>query len=328
MIIDCLGDHVGVATVKWPEVRRAVPGPFWWFLWAVGSVSAPLMSYPLFHRAEDILSEGPTVSWWMLAPLPLLAAVAAARYATIGGGQRRDGARWWRAVTVGTVVAGAGLCLSWAVYRWGIPVRRTPGAEALLGLPLAAAGAMLGFRLGRPGARGGRGSRRIVAGALIAVTGAVLLPATVQRGAEFSFRDFPAGMAETRVDRPVPLPLRAAGRYGLYAVGSAPTGPDCRVTGPGGPGQPVELLGVKPGTPGVDATPAYRWIGAFDVPAAGDYSLTCRVSDTGADYAVAGVPRIRGAVGTLVHWPLAVLFLLGALPGLLMIAAAVRHPRS
>jgi hypothetical protein len=51
------------------------------------------------------------------------------------------------------------------------------------------------------------------------------------------------------------------------------------------------------------------------------------VSDPAADYAVAEVPRIRGAVGTLVHWPLAVLFLLGALPGLLMIAAAVRRPR-
>ncbi|MEU8228490.1 hypothetical protein AB0C12_02690 [Actinoplanes sp. NPDC048967] len=278
-------------------------------------MSAPLVLYPFFHRAEEVMSEGPTVVWWMLAPPPLLAAVSAAR----------AGGRMWRAVTIGTVVAAAYLGLSWAVYRWGIPVRRTVGAEAFLGLPLAATGALIGYRLGRPGARGGRWPGRVVAGALIAVVGASLVPVTVQRGAEFSFRSFPAGPDEIRVDRPVPLTLVAAGRYGLYAVGSAPTDPDCQVTGAGQPDRAVELLPVKPGTPGVDATPAYRWIGEFQVPAASEYSLTCRGSVAAATYSVNRVPRIRGAVGTLVHWPLPILWLFGALPGLLLIATGLRR---
>ncbi|MEK8106185.1 hypothetical protein NKG94_15250 [Micromonospora sp. M12] len=32
------------------------------------------------------------------------------------------------------------------------------------------------------------------------------------------------------------------------------------------------------------------------------------------------VPRIRGAVGALIHWPLIVIWLLGAVPGLLIVA--------
>jgi hypothetical protein len=52
-------------------VSVAAPGPFRVFLWDVVSVSAPLVLYPFFHRAEDVLARGPTVSWWMLAPLPL-----------------------------------------------------------------------------------------------------------------------------------------------------------------------------------------------------------------------------------------------------------------
>lgn len=285
------------------------------FLWVVVSVPGPLVLYPFFHRAEDVLAKGPTVSWWMLAPLPLLAAVSAAR----------AGGRMWRAVTVGTVVAGACLGLSWAVYRWGIPVRRTVGAEAVLGLPLAAIGAVIGCRLGHPGARIRGLPGRVVGGALIAVIGALLVPVTVQRGAEFSFGNFPAGPGEIRVDRPVPLSLAAAGRYGLYAVASAPADPDCQVTGFGLPDRAVELLPVKPGTPGVDATPAYRWIGEFRVPAAGDYSLVCRVSVAAATYTVNKAPQIRGAVGALVHWPRPILWLFGAVPGLLLIATAVRR---
>jgi hypothetical protein len=229
------------------------------------------------------------------------------------------------AVAIGTGVAVAYLCLSWAVYRWGVPVRQGVGAEILLGLPLAAAGAVAGCLLGRPGARAGRWSVSVAAGVLVAVTGALLVPVTVQRGAEFSFRSFPAGPDETRIDRPVPLSLPSAGRYGLYAVGSAPTDPDCRVTGPDTPDQAVALLPVKPGTPGLDATSAYRWIGEFEVPAAGAYSMTCRVSVTAADYTVNKAPRIRGAVEALVHWPLPVLWLFGALPGLLMFANGVRR---
>ena len=308
-------------------MRRALPGPTWVFLWAVVSVSAPLMLYPSFHRAEDVLTEGPTVVWWMLAPLPVLAAVSAVRYGTTARARRRDDAQWWRAVAVGTVVAGAYLGLSWAVYRWGVPVRRAAGAEVVLCVPLAAAGAAIGFFFGRPAARRERPDGRVLPGVLITVIGALLLPGTVQRGAEFSFRSFPAGLDEFQVGQPVPLALRAAGRYGLYAVGSAPLNPDCRVSGSDVPGQPVELLAVRPGTPGFDATPSYRWIGEFHIAGAGAYSLTCRGSAAAADYAVGEVPRTRGAVGALVSWPLPILWLVGALPGLLVIMGAVRHRR-
>jgi hypothetical protein len=152
-----------------------------------------LVSYQFFHRAENVLSKGPTVSWWMLAPLPLLAAVSAARSTTTGSGERRADVRLGRAVVIGTGVALAYLCLSWAVYRWGVPVRQEVGAEVVLGLPLAAAGAVAGHLLGRPGARDGRWSVSVVAGVLVAVIGALLAPVTVQRGAESSFSSFPAG---------------------------------------------------------------------------------------------------------------------------------------
>jgi hypothetical protein len=53
--------------------------------------------------------------------------------------------------------------------------------------------------------------------------------------------------------------------------------------------------------------------------------VTCRAGVAAATYTVNKAPQIRGAVGALVHWPLPILWLLGALPGLLMIVTAVRR---
>ena len=46
--------------------------------------------------------------------------------------------------------------------------------------------------------------------------------------------------------------------------------------------------------------------------------MTCRSSDDQASYVVGEVPRIGGGVSSMIHWPLAGILVLGAVPGLLI----------
>jgi hypothetical protein len=313
---------VASTNAAWRGIAKALPGPLWFFVWVVLTTSAPLVGYPLTHRAEDILFEGPSVVWWAIAASTIVATVTAARCAS-GAASRGTAVGLPTTVALATSVAGTFLAFAVVIYRWGVQVERPMGAEVLLGIPVAAMGAAIGYFLGRRATRP-RPVRRYVAGAIIAGLGALLAPLTVQRGAEFSLDTLPAGSAELPADRATPFTVPAGGRFGVYAIDEAPTKPDCTVAGNGLAGRHVAAVSVRPGKPGNDASPSYRWIGMFDVPAAGTYSLMCRAGGVRASYTVGGIPKIRGLVGWLVHWPVPLLWLLGALPGLLAIAEACR----
>ncbi len=307
-------------------LRRAFPGPFWLFVWILMTVTAPVLVLPGFLRAEELLGEALPVLWWSVALAPVPAAVAAARY-TAGTGRRRTAAGFLAAVAVGTLVAGLFLLLSFVVYRWGIPLRRPAGGELLFGLPLAAVGAAIGHRLGLRSTGPVRASVSVGLAVTITLLGALLSTTTLQGGAEVSLdpQRFHSP-AQTTDGSPITYPLPAAGRYGVYAEGRSPVDPGCRITG--GAGEvPVQVVAIRPGTPGFDATAGQRWIAEFTAPAPGAYVLTCPESGDGAAYSVGAIPEIDGLVGVLTRaaLPLPVIWLLGALPGLLLLGEAVRR---
>jgi hypothetical protein len=267
------------------------------------------------------------VLWWSVAAAPVPAAVAAARY-TAGTGRRRTVAGFLTAVAVGTVVAALFLLLSLAVYRWGIPLRRPAGGgELFFGLPLAVVGAVVGNRLGLRGTGPIRRPTSVRAAVTVTLLGALLATTTLQGGAELSLdpQQFQS-TAQTTNDTPTTYPLAAAGRYGLYAEGDSPVSSGCRITG-GGTEQPAHVVAIRPGTPGFDATAGQRWIAEFTAPTPGAYVLTCPGSDAGAAYRIGAIPRIDGLAGALTRStpPLPVIWLLGALPGLLLLGEAVRR---
>jgi hypothetical protein len=307
-------------------LRRAFPGPFWLFVWILMTVTAPVLMLPGFLRAEELLGEALPVLWWSVAAAPVPAAVVAARF-TAGTGRRRTVAGFLAAVAVGTAVAGLFLLLSFAVYRWGIPLRRPAGGELFFGLPLAAAGAAIGHRIALRRTGPVQRPASVRAAVAVALLGALLSTTTLQGGAEFSLdlQRFPSP-ARATAGAPITYPLPAAGRYGVYAEGSSPVDSGCRITG--GAGEvPVELVAIRPGTPGFDATAGQRWIADFTVPEPGAYTLTCPESGDGAAYSVGAIPRIDGLAGALIRAapPLPVIWLLGALPGLLLLGEAVRR---
>jgi hypothetical protein len=140
----------------------------------------------------------------------------------------------------------------------------------------------------------------------------VLAPATIRLGAEGST----IGYDEGRYGPAGPVALPRAGDYAILAIGLASPRPDCTVDG-----RPAEPLPIMPGDYGGDAA-TYTWAAEFRVDAPGTYTVAC---PSGADYAVGDVPVIGGAVARLIHWPLPVIWLLGALPGLLATGLAVRR---
>ena len=290
-------------------------------------MTTPLLSYSLFHRAEEWLTEGPSVSWWVVVASTVLAVVTGVRCSTdtVVGPVRY---RMLVTVVAGTVVAGAYLTLGFVIYRWLFPVARPVGAELLLGLPAGALGAWVGYVLGRRRPRRPRAWRRyLVGGVVVAVFGAMLAPSTAERGADFSVADFPYGSDELAAGEPAAFTLPGGGHFGIYAIGSSPTRPDCRIGGRDGVTAKASLIPVQPQVPGFDATPSYRWIAEFDAATAGGYTLTCSGGQADSLYSVGGVPEFRGAAGALVHWPVPVLLLLGAVPGLLAVAGGVAGRR-
>ncbi|MFI7212024.1 hypothetical protein ACIBP4_14410 [Micromonospora maritima] len=154
--------------------------------------------------------------------------------------------------------------------------------------------------------------------------GAVLAQTTVRLGAEGSTVGQPpteyggVGPYATPAGR---FTVPAAGAYAIFSVGFASTEPECRVDGVGRAAEPVS---VPPGDYGGDAA-SYAWVATVRVPAAGVWTLDCRSPDPEASYVVGDVPEIRGAVGSLIHWPVGVLWLAGAIPGLLMVVDTARR---
>jgi hypothetical protein len=316
-------------------VARVIPGPIGCALWIGATVPAPLLVWEGLLRWEEDISLV-AVLLGMIPAVCVLAGVMSARL-TVFTGRRRTASAFFASAAI-PVTAGF-VALSTAVFTLVMPLGRGNadlGDVLLFGcaLPAAAAfvGAVSGYLLGLAGV-----GRRIglpvgvhyVIGGLVAVGGALLAPVTLQLGAEDSTVRYDTGRyggvgphVSSGASSAVRLPR--AGSYAIYGVDSSPTDPDCRVAGSAAPDRRAELVTVPPSDYGSDAA-TYAWVASFDVRAAGTYTLSCLSSNPKASYTVGDVPEIRGAVRFLIHAPLPGLWLLGALPGLVILAHATRR---
>ncbi|TDB81778.1 hypothetical protein [Micromonospora sp. KC721] len=319
----------------WRTMGRACPGPVGLAAWVAVTLPAPLLFFEGTHRWEE-RQDVSTALWWTLGAVPVLAAGVAASW-TRCTGRRRTSSGLLTAVGVAMLVSAVFLGASMAVYRWVVPLQGAAGWRGVLssGALLVAAGAVIGYLVGLGNGRRRRLSDRhgYLIGVMMAVVGVLLAEVTVRLGAEDSTSGYEVishggvGPYGAAAGEPGVVTLPAGGRYAILAVGFAPHDPDCRVTGAGASGRPAKLVTVAPGDYGTDAA-AYAWVASFDVPDAGVYSLNCRSSDDQASYLVGKPPDIRGAVGELVHWPLVAIWLLGAVPGLLVIAHTANRRRA
>jgi hypothetical protein len=321
-----------MGNASWRTVRRAFPGPVGLAMWITVAVPLPLFAYEVSHRWEED-QDVSTALRWSLAAVPVFAAMAAARWTTHTG-HRRGRSALLTAAAVGTLVGTVLMAVTAAFYAAVMPL----GGDlpwTLLGWAapmLAFAGGAVGHLSATrwPAGRASR-RRRYVVGALVTVAGALVAPLVVWWGAEDSTVRYDEGhygfvgpgYASTGRSGVVVLP--AAGRYAIMAEGFAPTNPDCRLNGPGLAAQRAGLVSIPPADYGGDAV-SYSWVASFTVPAPGTYSLTCRTTDGQGDYTVGDVPEIRGAVASMIHWPILAFWLLGAVPGLLILASARRLP--
>ncbi|KAB1108226.1 hypothetical protein [Micromonospora aurantiaca] len=304
-------------------MSATLPGPGVLTAWLAATVPAPLVFFEWTHRWEE---DQPvwTALWWPVLASPVLAAVLAARQ------PRRPGV----ALGVSTLVATVLLALSLAFFRWVVPLTGEArwGRALLGGAALAVAGALTGYAAGgrlphraRPASR-----RGYLIGGLAVVFGALLAQSAVGLGAEDSTIGQPpheyggVGPYSTSAGR---FTAPAAGAYAIFAVGFSPADPDCRVTGGGAEVRTAEPVSVPPGDYGSDAA-TYSWVATVRVPMPGTWTLDCRTTDPEASYVVGDVPEIRGAVGEVIHWPVGVIWLLGAVPGLLIVADTARRRRA
>jgi hypothetical protein len=152
-----------------------------------------------------------------------------------------------------------------------------------------------------------------------------MVPRILSIGALHSTQDHAAiGYGELApgapVGRPLMVVLPVPGRYAIYGAEGAwhpPT--DCRVITPDQAEQPASAVTIP-----VDYSNdgiGYFWTATFVASAAGSYVVTCQE----ARFGVADMPRVPGAVGALIHWPLLPIRLLAALPGLLVVAYTARR---
>ncbi|MEV7267239.1 hypothetical protein AB0N38_27110 [Micromonospora aurantiaca] len=304
-------------------MSATLPGPGVLTAWLAATVPAPLVFFEWTHRWEEDQPVS-TALWWPVLASPVLAAVLAARQ------PRRPGV----ALGVSTLVATALLALSLALFRWVVPLTgEAPWGRALLGgAALAVAGALIGYAAGgrlphrvRPASR-----RGYLIGGLAVVFGALLAQSAVRLGAEDSTIGQPpheyggVGPYSTSAGR---FTAPATGAYAIFAVGFSPADPDCRVTGGGAEVRTAEPVSVPPGDYGSDAA-TYSWVATVRVPTPGRWTLDCRTTDPEASYVVGDVPEIRGAVGEVIHWPVGVIWLFGAVPGLLIVADTARRRRA
>ncbi|MEW2442344.1 hypothetical protein [Micromonospora marina] len=204
------------------------------------------------------------------------------------------------------------------------------GRALLTGAALAVAGALTGYAVGghlthrarRPASR-----RGCLVGGLAVVFGALLAQTAVRLGAEDSTIGQPpreyGGVGPMSAGR---FTVPAGGAYAIFSVGFSPADPDCRVTG-GSAVRAAEPVSVPPGDYGGDAA-TYAWVATVRVPSPGTWTLDCRADDPDASYVVGDVPVIRGAVGEVIHWPVGAIWLLGAAPGLLIVADSARRRRA
>ncbi|MFF0151724.1 hypothetical protein [Micromonospora sp. NPDC005203] len=321
-----------MSAATWRVAGRTLPGPKILALWMLATVPAPLVFFEWTHRWE----EDPGVSaalWWIAGAVPVLAAAVAARW-TWSAAPRRSTSAPVAAVVAAALVSAVFVAATMAVYRWVIPLTGVaPWRGVVIAcVPLVICGAVVGHLLARGRPRRSHPSVRhgLVTGGITVVGGALLAQLTVQLGAEGStvrYGEWEYGAVGPYASSAIEsghLTLPAAGRYAIYAVGFAPADPDCEVTGAGATARRAQPLTIPPGGYGGDAV-SYAWVATVDVLSAGAYSLSCRTADPETSYTVGEVPEIRGAVAALIHWPLIAIWLLGAAPGLAIIAASVRR---
>ena len=322
----------------WRAWTRAFPGPIGWAVWIGATVPGPLLFWDSRLRWEESVGLL-AIPLAMLPAVLVLAAVVAARW-TASTGRRRRWSAFLAAVVVAMVVTAVGVAASMAVFRWIIPLSveyADPDDVLMIGavMPAGAAlvGAVIGYFLGLRGAGDPIGlpvRLRYVLGGTFAVAGALVAPVTLQLGAEGSTVEYKAdayggvGSHVSSAGGPGRLTVPNSGWYAIYAVGFSPKHPDCRVAGPGVNDLAADLVTAPPGGYGSDYA-SFAWVASVDLPAAGTYMLNCRTSDPDASYTVGDVPEIRGPVRFMIHFPLPVIWLLGALPGLVIIADAARR---
>jgi hypothetical protein len=301
------------------------------------TVAAPILYFDQTHRWEETQKVS-TVLWWVAGALPVLAATVAVRW-TWRATDRRPGDVFAAAVLAATFVSAVFLAGTLAFYRWVIPLSGEADWILVSGaLAPAVVAAAIGHAIGRAGRylrppspqptdRGIAPS--VTVGAVVTVIGAFLTPMVLQPGAEHSTvahdwgRYGVVGPDAASLGKPGPFTL-GGGRYAIMAMGFAPHDPDCRISGEGLIEHPAKLVTLPPSDYGSDAA-SYAWIATFTVPGPGTYSLTCESSGGAGNYAVGEIPEIRGAVGTLIQWPLPAIWLLGGIPGLLIILSALRR---
>jgi hypothetical protein len=305
--------HAGaVRTVRW-----AVPGPGVVAAWLAVTSALPLVHFNLTNLWES--DQGATsAAKWAIATTPLVTAVTAAAAA------RRPGSRPVPAMLTAAVSGWVLLAAALVCWLWIIPLDGSldVAAVAIPGAALSAVGSVVGYAVGTklpPRSDRPVAVRGYVFGAVVVLLGALLALEVIRIGAEDSTVSYTDGY-HTKGDAVV---LPAAGRYAILGLADGPRRPDCRITGGGVTGRRADVVTVAPADYSGSAT-SIAWVATFTAPGPGTYELTCRGDGF---YMVGDVPRIRGVVGSLIHWPLAVLLLLGALPGLAIVGNTVRRRR-
>jgi hypothetical protein len=294
-------------------MRYATPPPAAVVLWLAVTVVVPLLNFEFTHLWESD-QDATSAARWTIASTPLVAIVTAAR---------RPGTRAVPAVVGAAVCSWVLLAVALVGWLWIIPLDGSLhiAAVAVPAAVAGAVGAVVGHGVGRMlPARAERRTRAFgyAIGAVVAVVGALLAPMVVRLGAEDSTVGF---SFDGRISRNGVTTLPAAGRYAIFGFEEAPRDPDCRVSG----GLPVEVLTVRPADYEGDAT-SLMWVATFTAPGPGTYDVTC---EGDWSYTVGVAPEVDGPVGSMVRWPLVLILVLGALPGLAIVAGQrARRSRS
>jgi hypothetical protein len=282
--------------------------------WYLVTAVIPLGLAASARPVEEARFGGPEMTWWIVGAAALPAAVSAAR-------SRRH-------VAAGPAIAATYVAVTVAVYLLVFPMEAHPvHAGVLLAILPALAGAVAGHLIGRshPSRPEPGWAKVVVTGVALALFGALLLPGTLADAAQFSVVEQTGPDLYTLGPGQIAVP--AAGRYTLLGDGEPPSDPGCRLTRPGTADIRAEPLTVQPEEAGYDATAATRTIADVDVAVPGTYSLTCFFQGDGTDYRLVRRQSISSVADSVMRWPLALIMLVGALPGALL-AATARRSRS
>ncbi|WP_326554056.1 hypothetical protein [Micromonospora sp. NBC_01813] len=239
------------------------------------------------------------------------------------------------------VMATAGAVALWCLvldeilYRQVIPLE--PAAvdaasavvPALLTAGSAAAAATVGFGIGLPFRWSPTRSTRSPAWYLLAVAlayaGLLVVPEFVRVGTEFAtVRFLPAAAVDLPVGQPVPVDL-PAGRSAIFRLwGRQLSTDECRVTGAVGDELPVTAPSVFFTDNGDGIVTVL--LGTVEAPSSMSVVVVCQ-GPPGHSYQIGAAPTVDGLLGPLLHVPTWVLWVLGALPGLVLAGATAMARR-